>query len=67
MNEWRIDVAGDIWNRCDYCGRFIGFLEFSGPDKTAQRRYISPDAEGIKEKYETFHFKCAGSLTPCSP
>ena len=41
----------DPWNRCDVCGRFISMSDFR-QDK-AIRRFISPDAEGNEETWET--------------
>jgi hypothetical protein len=41
----------DLWNRCEDCGRFIPMSDFE-QDK-AIRRFISPDAEGNEETWET--------------
>lgn len=49
----------EIWNKCDYCGRFIGLDEFS--DKPADRILVSPDTEFTVETYETFHMECKES------
>ena len=46
----------DIWNRCDYCGRFIGLKEF---DEGNARRFMSqPDNHFGPEKYMTYHVYC---------
>lgn len=44
------------WNRCDYCGRFIGLKEFA--NHTAETFLVTPDTEFTAETYETFHIKC---------
>jgi hypothetical protein len=43
------------WNRCDECGRFIPFKEFSymGEGGKAVRRMIRPDNEFGGEDWET--------------
>lgn len=46
----------DIWNRCDYCGRFIGLNEFDAG--TAVRHLLTPDSHRSVETYETFHMQC---------
>ena len=45
-----------FWNRCDYCGRFIGLKEFA--DNIAQRYLLTPDTAFTAETYETYHVKC---------
>ena len=45
------------WNRCDYCGRFIGWWEFADKiaDKIAERILVTPDSALSTETYETYH------------
>jgi hypothetical protein len=43
-----------VWNRCDWCGRFIGMSDFG--DGKAVRRMVSEDTEFSSEEYQT---KCA--------
>ena len=42
-----------IWNRCDYCGKFIGLDEFT--DGTAVRRLL----HDYEEMWATEHNECA--------
>jgi len=47
------------WNRCDACGRFIGFAEFD--DGRAHRIFnLRYDwiREDVIEEYETLHTAC---------
>ena len=45
-----------MWNRCDYCGQFIGLKAFA--DNTADRKLLTPDTAFTAETYETYHEKC---------
>ena len=45
-----------IWNKCDFCGRFIGIEEFV--NLTAERHVVTPDTAFTAEEYETFHVMC---------
>jgi hypothetical protein len=45
-----------MWNRCDYCGQFIGLKEFA--DESADRLMVTPDTAFTAETYETFHNAC---------
>jgi hypothetical protein len=47
---------GDIWNRCNICGRIIAYQEFA--DETAVNRLVNPDAYGSDELWDTYHKKC---------
>lgn len=42
--------AGDPWNRCDVCGRFIAMDDF---DNGAIRRMLTPDSDRSREEWET--------------
>lgn len=45
-----------IWNRCDYCGRFISMDDF---EKGRAQRFLStPDSELSSEEYTTYHLSC---------
>lgn len=41
---------GEIWNRCDVCGRFIAMADFASG---AVRRLVYPDSELTRETWET--------------
>ena len=42
--------TADGWNRCDACGRFIGFNEFG---HGATRLLVTPDSHFTREEYAT--------------
>lgn len=48
------------WNRCDFCGRFIGFKDFD--EGRAKRIYYFDQASSWdpmpEEKYDTYHVEC---------
>lgn len=44
------------WNRCTYCGRFIGFKEFEAED--AMGLQVTPDSEVSVETFCYFHLAC---------
>ena len=41
----------EIWNRCDICGKFISFEEFTNGD--AYRVNILPDSDFSTETFKT--------------
>lgn len=49
-------IKSKIWNRCDYCGKFIGFKEFQ--NGKSERKMVIPESELTIETYETYHIKC---------
>lgn len=48
------------WNRCDYCGRFIGLKEFA--EGTAKRTCYYTQSSSwepeTEERYDTYHIAC---------
>lgn len=50
----RTNKGGDLWNRCDVCGKFIAMDDF---DKGAVRYMVNPDAYGCEETWETLCVK----------
>jgi len=48
-----------IWNRCDYCGKFISFADFEADkaDRIMHHAY-NPLTVDMDEDYETFHRAC---------
>ena len=47
------------WSRCDYCGRFIGLVEYD--DGRAERimvNHYDEIGEQVTEDYETHHVAC---------
>ena len=46
----------NCWNRCDKCGKFISYDDFSCG---AMRIMILPDSDYSQETYETFCIKHA--------
>lgn len=54
----------DLWNRCDICGRFIGFDDFASG--LAKRLFYLDPFDG-EERYETICKNCvANEETECS-
>ncbi len=54
-----------IWNRCIYCGRFIGLGEFMRGEVETD---FTPDTHFTYEKIEHYHKKCkeeCGDLVTC--
>jgi hypothetical protein len=48
----------EIWNKCDHCGKFIGFEDFDSGK--ARRVLICPDSSFTAENYENLCKKCVG-------
>jgi len=46
------------WNRCDICGKFISYEEFSTGKATSQM--VLPDSPFTRETHETVHTACLG-------
>lgn len=44
-------AVSDLWNRCDECGRLIGYDDLM--NETATRRLLTPDSEFTQEEWET--------------
>ena len=44
-------IVGIGWNRCDVCGKFIGFTDLESG--AACRVMISPDSDCSQETYDT--------------
>lgn len=53
------------WNRCDYCGKFIGYEDFHYG--LADRFLTTPDTAFSSETYKTFHVKCKNRNAPECP
>ena len=49
-------MNGDLWNRCDVCGKFIPLAEFA-EGGSATRKMLEPDSEFGGEKFETLCFE----------
>lgn len=45
-----------LWNRCDNCGKFVGFDDLG--NGSAQRKLIYPLSEFTSETYETICKQC---------
>ena len=50
---------GNQWNRCQYCGKFIGYKDFDD-DKVITD--FTPDTIYTAEKIEHYHLRCAKKL-----
>jgi len=48
-----------IWNRCIYCGQFIGLDEFQGGEVETD---FTPDTYFTYETIEHYHKKCEDEL-----
>lgn len=44
------------WNRCDDCGKYIGFAELESGE--ARIRMVTPDSEYTRETWETLCSRC---------
>lgn len=51
-------IMRDIWNRCDYCGKFIAFGDFVCG--VAKREHIEEETLYSHERYETLCGGCNG-------
>jgi hypothetical protein len=45
----------EIWNKCDYCGKFISIEDF---DTGKASRKFTPDSHYSVESFENKCFKC---------
>jgi hypothetical protein len=45
-----------VWNKCDYCGKFIGIQDMI--DGKAERYMVTPDSEYSVETWDTHHRSC---------
>jgi hypothetical protein len=51
-------MTREPWNRCDECGKFISYEDFSS--KQARVSYLQPSSEFGDEEIEILCAKCAG-------